>query len=102
EPLPLSAAFLKAPQESRSLVAAQRLTTPDRLTRTLSLELETILNKALKKSPSERYGSVAELADDLRRYLDEKPIAARPDTVRYRAAKFARRHRRALGAVAAV
>ena len=57
----------------------------------LGKELETILNKALKKAPSERYSAVAELTDDLRRYLDDKPIAARPDTVRYRAAKFVRR-----------
>ena len=102
DPLPLGTAYARASLESRSLVAAQRGTTPDRLRRVLGRELETILHKALKKSPAERYGSVAELADDLRRYLDEKPIAARPDTRRYRAAKFARRHRRALGAVAAV
>ena len=101
EPLTLSAAFEKASPESRSLVAAQRSTTPDRLGRALGLELETILNKALKKLPAERYGSVAELADDLRRYLDDKPIAARPDTVRYRARKFVRRHRRSIGAAAA-
>ncbi|HEX6162460.1 MAG TPA: serine/threonine-protein kinase [Vicinamibacterales bacterium] len=102
EPLPLSAAFDKASHETRSLIAAQRSTTPDRLSRALGRELETILNKALKKSPAERYGSVAELADDLRRYLDDKPIAARPDTVRYRSAKFLRRHRRGIGAAAAI
>jgi serine/threonine-protein kinase len=101
EPMPLSAAFDKASHETRSLIAAQRSTTPDRLSRALGLELETILNKALKKSPAERYGSVAELADDLRRYLDEKPIAARPDTVRYRATKFVRRHRRSIAAISA-
>src|SRR6185503_138441 len=102
EPLTLSAAFLKAPLESRSLVAAQRGTTPDRLARVLGSEIETILHKSLKKSPAERYGSVAEMADDLRRYLDDQPIAARPDTVRYRAAKFVRRHRRAVSAIAGV
>lgn len=102
EPLPVSAAFLKAPLESRSLVAAQRLTTPDRLARVLGSELETILHKALKKFPAERYGSVAELVDDLRRYLDDQPITARPDTIRYRAAKFARRHRQGIGIIAAV
>ena len=102
EPLPVSAAFLKAPAESRSLVAAQRATTPDRLGRALGRELETILHKSLKKSPGERYGSVAEMADDLRRYLADQPIAARPDTVRYRAAKFVRRHRRGLAATSAI
>ena len=102
EPLPLSAAFLKAPLESRSLVAAHRATTPDRLGRALGRELETILHKSLKKSPGERYGSVAEMADDLRRYLADQPIAARPDTVRYRTRKFVRRHRRGLAATSAI
>jgi serine/threonine protein kinase/tetratricopeptide (TPR) repeat protein len=102
EPLPISVALLKAPAESRSLVAAQRATTPDRLVRALARDLETILHKSLKKSPGERYGSVAEMADDLRRYLDDQPIAARPDTVRYRTAKFVRRHRHSLAAVTAV
>jgi serine/threonine protein kinase/tetratricopeptide (TPR) repeat protein len=102
EPLPLSAAFLKAPLESRSLVAAHRATTPDRLARALGRELETILHKSLKKSPAERYGSVGEMADDLRRYLADQPIAARPDTVRYRATKFVRRHRRGLAVTGAI
>jgi len=102
DPLPLSAAFLKAPIESRSLVAAQRATTPDRLGRALGHELETILHKSLKKSAGERYGSVAEMADDLRRYLADQPIAARPDTVRYRATKFVRRHRRGLAATSVI
>lgn len=101
EPLLLSAAFSKAVPESRSLVAAQRSTTPERLDRTFGLELDTILHKTLKKSPAERYGFVAELADDLRRYLDDQPITARPDTARYRARKFVRRHRRGIGAIAA-
>jgi len=102
DPLPVSAAFLKAPIESRSLVAAQRATTPDRLGRALGRELETILHKSLKKSAGERYGSVAEMADDLRRYLADQPIAARPDTVRYRARKFVRRHRRGLAATSVI
>ena len=64
-------------------------------------DLETIVAKALKKSPQERYASVSAFADDLRRYLDRQPIRARPDTFAYRAAKFAGRHRRSL-AVAAI
>ena len=102
EPLRLSAAYAKAAVDSRSLVAAQRLTTPDRLSRALGGDLETILNKALKKSPDERYGSAAEFSDDLRRYLDHQPITAQPDTVRYRTLKFVRRHRQGVSAIAAV
>ena len=73
-----------------------------RLQRALRGDLDTIVAKALKKNPEERYASVAEFADDLRRFVDHQPISARPDTVRYRATKFIRRHRRGLAAVAGV
>ena len=56
-------------------------------------DLDTILSKALKKAPGERYANSAALADDLRRFLAHEPIAARPDTRLYRIAKFARRNR---------
>jgi len=99
EPLRLAdAAQRTAPPASALDLASKRATTPERLHRLLRGDLETILGKALKKNPLERYASVAEFADDLRRYIDHQPIGARPDTVRYRAAKFARRHRRGLAA----
>jgi len=82
--------------------AARRGTTPDRLSRRLQGDLDTIVAKALKKDPAERYPSVAELADDLRRFVEHQPITARPDTLRYRSGKFVRRHRRSLAAAAAV
>jgi serine/threonine-protein kinase len=56
-------------------------------------DVETIVAKALKKAPAERYANAAALADDVRRYLAHEPIAARPDTPLYRAAKFVQRHR---------
>jgi len=61
--------------------------------RALEGDLDTILGKALKKDPAERYASVAAFAEDLRRYLSHEPISARPDTVPYRVAKFVRRNR---------
>jgi tetratricopeptide (TPR) repeat protein/tRNA A-37 threonylcarbamoyl transferase component Bud32 len=72
------------------------------LGRQLCGDLDTIVAKALKKNPRERYPSAAALADDLRRYLEHQPITARPDTLGYRAAKFVRRNRAAvaLGGVA--
>jgi serine/threonine protein kinase/tetratricopeptide (TPR) repeat protein len=73
--------------------AAQRSTTPEKLSRLLHGDLETIVAKALKKIPQERYISVTALADDLRRYLKHEPISARPDTLAYRAVKFVRRNR---------
>ena len=62
-------------------------------------DLATIVAKALKKEPGERYVSAAAFAEDLRRYLNHEPIRARPDTLRYRAAKFL--HRRWKGVTVA-
>jgi serine/threonine-protein kinase len=73
--------------------AARRTTTPEKLGRLLRGDLDTILAKALKKNPRERYASVTALADDLQRYLRHEPITARPDTLTYRAGKFIRRNR---------
>ena len=61
--------------------------------RRLRGDLDNIVLKALRKEPKRRYTSVAELSDDLRRYLAKLPVKARTDTVGYRTAKFARRHR---------
>jgi tetratricopeptide (TPR) repeat protein len=82
--------------------AERRGTTADKLRRSLKGDLDTIVAKALKKSPQERYASVMALADDLRRYLDHQPIRARPDTLAYRTAKFVRRRARGVLAAAAV
>lgn len=54
-------------------------------------DLDAITAKAAHPEPGRRYGSAAEMQDDLQRYLDEQPIRARPDTLRYRLAKLARR-----------
>ena len=84
--------------------ATMRFATPEKLSRLLRGDLDTIVAKALKKNPQERYASVSALADDLRRYLKNEPISARPDTFAYRAAKFVRRNRTvaALSALAVV
>jgi len=79
-------------------LAARRSTTLPRLRRQLRGDLENIVNRALRKDPSERYQTVAALAEDLRRHLAHEPVSARPDSLAYRCAKFVRRHR---GGVAA-
>ena len=76
--------------------ALLRSTSVEKLRRVLRGDLDTILAKALKKDPRERYASVGAFADDLRRYLKSEPIKARPDTLMYRAGKFSRRHRAGL------
>ncbi|HEV8241586.1 MAG TPA: serine/threonine-protein kinase, partial [Thermoanaerobaculia bacterium] len=81
--------------------AAHRGSTPQRLRRLLKGDLETIVAKALKKRPEERYASAEAFAADLRRYLDRQPISARPDSLRYRARKFVARNRLPVAAAAA-
>ena len=66
--------------------------------RALEGDLDTIVLKALAAEPDRRYVSAAALGEDLARWRDGRPVTARPDTARYRMAKFVRRHR---GGVAA-
>ena len=73
-----------------------------RIVRECRGDLEIIVNTALEKDPARRYASAAGLALDLRRYLDNEPIAARRPTVAYQAEKFVRRHTRLVAAVAAL
>jgi serine/threonine-protein kinase len=101
EPMRLFEAVQGVGSPDAAALASNRATTPDRLRRQLRGDLETILGKALKKAPSERYPSVAEFSDDLRRYVDHQPISARPDTMSYRVEKFVRRHWRSLATVTA-
>jgi eukaryotic-like serine/threonine-protein kinase len=56
----------------------------------------------LKKRPEERYATATALAQDLRRFLDHEPVSARADSIGYRMAKFARRHRVGVGAALTV
>ena len=82
--------------EVRLSNAAKRATTPDRLHRFLRGDLDLVLAKALKKNPAERYLSVTAFAEDLRHYLKNEPVSARPDAFTYRCHTFVRRHRTAV------
>ncbi|NNF15032.1 MAG: serine/threonine protein kinase [Gemmatimonadetes bacterium] len=73
--------------------AAARRTTPAALARALSGDLDAIVLKALQTDPGQRYGSIQELATDLRRVQAHVPVAARAPTWGYRARRFVRRQR---------
>lgn len=68
------------------------------LGRQLRGDLDTILSKALRKEPAQRYASVEALASDLRRHLAGEPVLAQAPSWRYLARKFAGRHRFGLAA----
>jgi non-specific serine/threonine protein kinase/serine/threonine-protein kinase len=70
----------------------------ERLRRALRGDLEKIAAKTLAKDVPLRYASVDEFSSDIRRYLDGRPVLARPATFAYRVGKFLRRHRLAIGA----
>jgi len=69
-----------------------------KLQSTLSGDLDNITLKALRKEPNRRYGSVEQLSEDIRRYLEGRPINAGSGTLQYRARKFAKRHQAAVAA----
>ncbi len=61
--------------------------------RQLRGDLDTIVLKALRKEPRRRYTTAEQFSEDVRRHLEKLPIAARPDTRRYRTAKFIQRNK---------
>jgi serine/threonine protein kinase len=65
---------------------------PRLLEKTVPVELETIVLKAVSKSPADRYGSAKEFAADLKRYLQDKPVLARRPSLLDRGRKWSRRH----------
>ncbi len=81
--------------------APSQVVAPGPLRRSLSGDLDAVILKTLKKAPEERYPTVAALADDLRRHLAGRPVAARPDSRGYRLGRFLARHKLSSAATAA-
>jgi serine/threonine protein kinase/TolB-like protein/predicted Zn-dependent protease len=73
----------------------------EQLTRQLRGDLDLIVLKALAKDPQARYAGAAALADDLQRYLEGRPISARPPRLAYRLQKFLYRNRTVVSVLAA-
>lgn len=69
---------------------------PRRINPSIPRDLETIIFKSIEKEPSARYGSALELAEDLKRFLEDQPIRARRPSLVNRAVKWSRRHRPAV------
>jgi eukaryotic-like serine/threonine-protein kinase len=71
------------------------------LRRELRGDLDAIIEKSLRKRPSERYSTASALSADLQRYLEHEPVSARTGIFAYRAGKFVRRYRGAVLSVTA-
>jgi serine/threonine protein kinase/Flp pilus assembly protein TadD len=83
-------------------IASEEPRPPRRINKAIAAELETIVLKAIAKNPDERYATAQELADDLRRFLEDKPIRARRPSRLQRLRKWTRRHRPAVSSAAVV
>ncbi len=81
-------------------VAAAQATNPAHLRRALRGDVDAILLKALRKEPEQRYGSASQFAQDLRNFLNARPVESRRGSRRYRAWKFIKRNRAAVTAAA--
>src|SRR5262249_5056568 len=91
DPLPPSRAVLS------EAVAQKRDPTARKLAKTLKGDLDTIVLKALKKGPAERYATVNAFDEDIHRFLRGDLVLAQPDSFAYRARKFVGRHKLVIG-----
>jgi len=91
-----------APGEVERAVCEDEIVSPSVLAPHLSSDLDNIVLMAMRKEPGRRYLSVEQFAEDIRRYLEARPVLARKDSLWYRAGRFAQRRRYALLATTAV
>jgi eukaryotic-like serine/threonine-protein kinase len=97
---PAPSAKLGSDRDSALKAAGARGVELKQLTQLLRGDLDWIALRALERERSRRYGTPSELAADLRRYLGNEPVAARPASAAYRLRKYTRRHRVAVGVAA--
>ena len=88
--------------EALSAVSAKRKTEPAKLAALVKGDLDWIVMKALEKDRARRYETASALAAEVRRFLNQEPIEARPPSAWYRFRKFARRNKVALTTAALV
>jgi eukaryotic-like serine/threonine-protein kinase len=93
---------LSETKERLASISAQRQLDPAHLTKLLRGDLDWIVMKALEKERHRRYDTATTLASDLTRFLNDKPVLARPPTAAYKVQKFLRRNKVALGFAAAL
>jgi serine/threonine protein kinase len=88
-------------QELLGQIAFDEPPRPRRLNKAIPAELETIVLKAMEKRPQDRYATAQALADDLRHWLEDRPIRARRPSLAQRLARWGRRRKPLIGGLAA-
>ena len=96
-----AAAGTDAQPATRRKLITEMVDSPEKLSKRLQGDLDNIVLMALRKDPPRRYASAEQLAEDIRRYLENLPVMARKDTAGYRVSKFAIRHKAGSAAGAA-
>jgi eukaryotic-like serine/threonine-protein kinase len=90
---PTPSTRLSDSKDTLASISAQRHTEPAKLTKLVRGELDWIVMKALEKDRNRRYATANGLAMDLKRYLADEPVEARPSSARYRLRKFLNRNK---------
>jgi eukaryotic-like serine/threonine-protein kinase len=75
-------------------ITQEEPTSPRKIDRRIPIDLETIVLKAMAKVPADRYATAGELAEDLSRFIEDRPIRARRPGILERAARWMHRHRK--------
>lgn len=90
---------ISSSRDTQKTTAQLRQTEPQQLVSLLHGDLDWIAMKAIEKDRDRRYATPSELAADIARFLQNRPVEARPASTAYRLRKYARRHRVAVGVV---
>ncbi len=102
EPTPPSTRLRMLPEAEQTTTAQRQQVEPAKLTSVLRGDLDWIVLKALEKDRTRRYATANALAQDIRRYLENEPVIARPPSTTYRFQKLVRRNKLAFAAAGAV
>jgi len=92
EPMRPSRALAEQSESAALELAAARQLTPAALNARLQGDLDAIVRKALRKEPEQRYASVEAFSEDVKNYLERRPVGARQGNVRYVFSRFIERH----------
>jgi serine/threonine protein kinase len=102
DPLRPSTKLSRLDSDKQTAIAKHHRTEPPKLIRMVRGDLDWIILKTLEKDRERRYATAANLAEEISRFLNNRPVDARAPSELYRLRKFARRRKPALAAAGAI